>query len=84
MNQPSIGYSELKWRCRRGMLELDILLNTYLEHNYTSMTAAQGDVFNTLLDYPDQVLFDLLMGKMQSSNADITELVTKIQEIHQH
>ena len=83
MSQQATEYSELKWRCRRGMLELDILLNTYLDNNYTSMTASQGDVFNTLLDYPDQVLFDLLMGKMQSSNEDITELVTEIQGIHQ-
>ncbi len=84
MSHQSIEYSEFKWRCRRGMLELDILLNTYLDNNYTSMSVAQGDVFNTLLDYPDQVLLDLLMGNMQSSDENISGLVSRIQRIHQH
>ena len=76
-------YSELKWRCRRGMLELDILLNGYLDKNYDSMSPEQGVVFSEVLDYPDQVLFDLLLGNMQSGDADVNRLITEIQKIHQ-
>lgn len=74
-------YSELKWRCRRGMLELDILLNSYLDKNYSTMSQQQGDLFGEVLDYPDQVLFDLLMGNMQSSDARVNRLVSEIQRI---
>lgn len=73
-------YSELKWRCRRGMLELDILLNTYLDKKYNTMSQQQGAVFTQVLDYPDQVLLDLLLGNMQSSNTEINSLITDIQQ----
>jgi antitoxin CptB len=75
-------YSELKWRCRRGMLELDILLNSYLDKNYSTMSAQQAETFSVVLDYPDQVLFDLLLGNMQSSDARINRLVSEIRCIN--
>jgi antitoxin CptB len=74
-------YSELKWRCRRGMLELDILLNSYLDKNYSTMSPQQGDVFSEVLDYPDQVLFDLLLGNMQSSDASVNVMISEIRRI---
>ena len=73
-------YSELKWRCRRGMLELDILLNSYLDKNYDSMSQQQGDVFSKVLDYPDKVLLDLLMGEMQSTDRSVDALVKSIRQ----
>jgi antitoxin CptB len=76
------GYSELKWRCRRGMLELDILLNSYLDKTYNTMSPQQGEVFSEVLDYPDQVLFDLLLGNMQSGDARVNRLVSEIQRIN--
>lgn len=78
MSEQILAYSELKWRCRRGMLELDILLNTYLDRNYNTMSGEQGVLFSRMLDYPDQVLFDLLLGNMQSSDQNIDRLVTDI------
>jgi len=83
MNTHIADYDELKWRCRRGMLELDILLNGYLDKHYHTMSQQQGVVFNEVLDYPDQVLFDLLLGNMQSSDAGVNRLITEIQGIHQ-
>jgi len=76
-------YAELKWRCRRGMLELDMLLNRYLDINYATMTEKQGAMFSEVLEYPDQVLFDLLLGNMQSSNADVNQLISEIQRVYQ-
>lgn len=83
MNTHTAEYAELKWRCRRGMLELDILLNAYLDKNYTLMTPEQGTLFNQILDYPDQVLFDLLLGNMQSNDKSVSGLVAQIQRINQ-
>ena len=76
-------YAQLKWRCRRGMLELDMLLNRYLDINYSTMTEKQGAVFSEVLEYPDQVLFDLLLGNMRSSNADVNQLISEIQRVYQ-
>jgi len=82
MNTHIAEYAELKWRCRRGMLELDILLNSYLDKHYNTMSQQQGDIFSEVLDYPDQVLFDLLLGNMQSSDAGVNRLITEIQRIN--
>ena len=65
------------------MLELDILLNSYLEKHYHTMSAEQGAAFSDLLDYPDQVLFDLLLGNMQSSDAGVNSLIHDIRQINQ-
>ena len=81
MNTHIAEYAELKWRCRRGMLELDILLNSYLDKHYNTMSQQQGDIFSEVLDYPDQVLFDLLLGNMQSSDVRVNRLVSEIQRI---
>ena len=73
-----IGMSELRWQCRRGMLELDLLLNGFLETQYSQLDAGQQENFVTLLSYPDQTLYELLMDKMASSNPAIAEMVKSI------
>jgi succinate dehydrogenase flavin-adding protein (antitoxin of CptAB toxin-antitoxin module) len=60
------------------MLELDLLLNNYLDNEYESLSAQQAELLEALLDYPDQVLFDLLMDKMRSSDDRIAKLVERI------
>ena len=71
-------HSELRWQCRRGMLELDLLLNGFLDEKYHQLSINEKDQFKNLLDYPDQTLFDLLMGKMKSSDRDVALLVNKV------
>lgn len=51
--------SRLRWRCRRGMLELDILLNEFLDKQYTELSIEQKNIFDQVLEYPDQLLYDL-------------------------
>lgn len=70
--------SELRWQCRRGMLELDILLNTFLDTQYSQLSAKQRETFEVLLSYPDQTLLELLMDKMVSSNPAIAEIVKQV------
>jgi len=72
--------SRLRWRCRRGMLELDILLNGFIEKKYNDLSAQQKDILNQVLDYPDQLLFDLFLGHMQSSDNNVSDLVQTIRQ----
>jgi len=72
--------SKLRWRCRRGMLELDILLNNFVNKKYTQLNFEQKEIFDQLLDYPDQLLFDLFLGHMQSSDDNVSELVQTIRQ----
>ncbi len=70
--------SALRWRCRRGMLELDIIFNHFLDSAYADLSADEKRLMDQLLDYPDQLLFDLLMDKMKSTDKGISQLVTRI------
>ncbi len=72
------------WRCRRGMLELDILLNNFLDKDYNNLDNNTKNVFNRLLDYPDNVLLELLLGRTISSDREIQGVIQKIRTITTH
>lgn len=48
------------WRCRRGLLELDIVLQRFLEHHLTALNAEELAAFDNLLDYPDNEFLDVV------------------------
>ena len=72
--------SKLRWRCRRGMLELDILLNHFVDTRYVELNHQQKTIFDQVLDYPDQLLFDLFLGHMESSDNSVSDLVKTIRQ----
>ena len=69
----------LAWRCRRGMLELDIVLQKFIESNFASLSEAELIQFNTLLDYPDNDFWSLVStGKIMADNNVMNSLLTKL------
>jgi antitoxin CptB len=66
------------WQCRRGMRELDELLGDFLVRRYTQLNEQEQQTFNDLLEYPDTVLLELLMGRMMPADGDIARLVQEI------
>ena len=75
---PAMNPSQLRWRCRRGMLELDILLQAFVDKEYAELTPEQSQVFYALLDYPDQVLFDLLLDKAKATDESVADIINRI------
>jgi len=71
--------SDYRWQCRRGMLELDLLLNNFVDKKTDVLTQQQKESFELLLSYPDQTLLDLLLGNAVSSDAAIATIVQYIQ-----
>lgn len=65
--------NRLRWRCRRGMLELDVMLQQFLRRGFGDLDAAQRAEFVALLDYPDPELLDMLLGRvpLQGGMADV-------------
>lgn len=53
----------MRWRCRRGLLELDIVLGRFVEQHYAGLDLAQQAAFDALLDMPDTVLWDMITGR---------------------
>lgn len=70
--------ARLQWRCRRGMLELDLLLQGFLDHGYDALTAEQRCHFVQLLELPDQQLLDYLMEREIPKEGEYVELITQI------
>ncbi len=74
----SVSSSQIRWRCRRGLLELDLLLNSFVALEYDQLSQQDVDVFLQLLDFSDQDLLDLLLAKHDASNVEVESLVCRI------
>ena len=70
--------NRLAWQCRRGMRELDELLNSFLLQGYRDLDETAQGTFSRLLEYPDAVLLELLMGRMTPADKDVACIVQKI------
>jgi antitoxin CptB len=73
---PSIN--QLRWACRRGLLELDLLLNTYVDKVYDQLTDEEKWQFISLLDMQDQEMYEMLSGKTSPNDKQLAELLDKI------
>jgi len=72
--------SRLYWQCRRGMLELDSLLQGFYLQHIESMSPHQLSSFETLLTSPDDLLLEYLMGRTIPMDAGIADVVRKIRQ----
>jgi len=55
----------IRWHCRRGMLELDLVLAAFLDRHFDHLNPEQRAAFEQLLEYPDNDLLDLVMGRAE-------------------
>ena len=70
--------NKLRWACRRGMLELDLMLEAYLEKGWPNADGAAKARFARLLDENDQDLFEWLMGRRVAEDADLAMAVQDV------
>ena len=70
----------LRWACRRGMLELDVLLGNFLEQSYVKLTLQEQEWFVKLLNCNDQELFEWLTQKIIPTDPEIFVMVNKVRE----
>ena len=71
-------YAVLRWRSRRGLLELDVLLTGFLERNYHAMSARERSAFARLLEHGDAELLEWLLGRAMSERPELRDLVQRI------
>ncbi len=55
--------SKLRWRCRRGLLENDLLLEKFFERHEHTLTLDQAHALERLMDLSDNDLLDLLLSR---------------------
>ncbi len=70
--------SRLKWLCRRGMKELDVVLTRYLEQHYAAAAATDQAQFRQLLQLPDPELYNLLLGRDAATSPECERLLQRL------
>jgi antitoxin CptB len=73
--------ARLRWRCRRGMLENDLILERFLDARGASLTAADVAALDLLLDYSDNDLWDILSGRIEPADVSLLPLVECLRSI---
>ena len=68
----SIDGNRLKWKCRRGLLELDLVLERYMKTN------PQDETLSELLDLPDNDLWDIVIGRSNAYAPHLSEIVARL------
>lgn len=72
--------SRVRWLCRRGMKELDVLLERFVRTDYDTLTERQHAAFVNLLQHEDPDLLMLIMGRAAPENAEQGVLLERIRE----
>ena len=67
-----VAQRRLAWKCRRGLLELDLILNKYLERH------PDDPELSELLELPDNDLWDIVSGRRDDYDARFGGIVARI------
>ena len=73
--------NRLKWRCRRGMKELDVLLETFLCNNLSIMNEETLQLFSELLETSDPILYDWFTGRTTPEKKELRDMVIEISSL---
>lgn len=68
----------LRWRCRRGMQELDILLSRWLDRGWSSADAGRRAAFLRLLEETDPQIADWLLSGQRPDDQPLAGLLDDI------
>jgi succinate dehydrogenase flavin-adding protein (antitoxin of CptAB toxin-antitoxin module) len=68
----------VRWHCRRGMLELDLMLHRFLERHLASLSPEDMERFKEVLDLQDGDLWQILSGRSEVEDPRLKSIVTLI------
>jgi len=72
--------SRVRWLCRRGMKELDVLLERFVASDYDGLSENQVSEFIALLDEEDPDLYYMVMQRQEPNNDIQAELLDRIRQ----
>jgi succinate dehydrogenase flavin-adding protein (antitoxin of CptAB toxin-antitoxin module) len=70
--------NRIKWRSRRGLLELDIIFTRFFAQVGDSLTAADLDLLEAALRLPDNDLLDMVMERQPVADASLKPLIERL------
>ena len=75
VNFPPVNKARLKWACRRGMLELDVLFIPFVDEAYDDLSSEKQRIFERLLTEQDPDLFAWFMGHEVCEDQELNAMV---------
>ncbi|MDV6340677.1 succinate dehydrogenase assembly factor 2 [Nitrosomonas sp. Is24] len=73
-------FERARWRCRRGLLELDIILQRFMDQHYAQLDQQELEQFERLLSLPDNDLWDLIAAKQINRDSDLQAVLELLQK----
>lgn len=73
--------SRVRWRCRRGMRELDQLFDRYLKYAWAQQSDADRVVFLRLLETEDDTLWRWVMGYEVCNDEELSALLERMRQL---
>jgi antitoxin CptB len=73
-------FERARWRCRRGLLELDIILQRFMDQYYAQLDQQGLEQFERLLSLPDNDLWDLIAAKQINRDSDLQAVLELLQK----
>ena len=73
-----LEFNRLRWRSRRGMLELDLLLLPFFDEVFEELESDEQQAFIKLLEQDDPDLWDWFSRKSESDDPELAALVERI------
>jgi antitoxin CptB len=74
--------AKLRWRARRGMRELDAVLQSFAQDVAPTLPPAELVRFEQILELPDPELFTYLTGRSAPSDPDTARLIDRVRANH--
>ena len=67
--------NKTKWKCRRGLRELDLLFRRFSEEKLDSLSQEDFVMFNSILDLEDQPLYDFIFKNESLNSPDKEQFI---------
>ena len=77
MSDPT-EYNRVCWASRRGMLELDLVLEPFVKERYPALDAAEQALYRQLLECEDTELFGWFLGRKRPDDAELAQIVDTV------
>jgi antitoxin CptB len=81
-NQVEDNFEQVKWRCRRGMLELDLMLNKFFNEMYRTLNLESKILFQKMLTATDPELYAWLLGHELPEDKSLQDLILIIRYLY--
>lgn len=74
----NLDYNRIIWASRRGMLELDLVLEPFVRDAYRDLSSEDQARYRALLECEDQELFGWFLGRLRPEDAELAKIVDTV------